>query len=153
MANYQSTHTGAEIDAGIDLLDKNSATQGKVLTADGKGKASWENASGGKQLYLHSIEIQPNDRRYSVDFSFYSQRSEEYNSNLLYDALQPNTYFITGSILFEAENTRFFVFKIGASYVDSKFALRIYYLDADRMEQEEALDITTALSTDFVTTL
>ena len=47
MANYQSTHTGAEIDAGIDLLDKNSATQGQVLTANGTGGASWQNASGG----------------------------------------------------------------------------------------------------------
>lgn len=47
MANYQSTHTGAEIDAGIDLLDKNSATQGQVLTANGAGGASWQNASGG----------------------------------------------------------------------------------------------------------
>lgn len=43
---YQSTHTGAEIDAGIGLLDKNSATQGQVLTADGAGKASWQNAGG-----------------------------------------------------------------------------------------------------------
>lgn len=47
MANYQSTHTGAEIDAGIDLLDKNSATAGQVLTANGTGGASWQDASGG----------------------------------------------------------------------------------------------------------
>lgn len=47
MATYQSTHTGAEIDAGIDLLDKNSATQGQVLTANGTGGATWQNASGG----------------------------------------------------------------------------------------------------------
>ena len=56
MANYQSTHTGAEIDAGIDLLDKNSATQGQVLTADGAGKASWQNAASGKSL----VYIVPN---------------------------------------------------------------------------------------------
>lgn len=48
MANYQSTHTGAQIDAGIDLLDSNSATQGQVLTANGTGGATWQNASGGK---------------------------------------------------------------------------------------------------------
>ena len=47
MANYKSTHTGAQIDAGIDLLDKNSATAGQVLTADGTGGASWQNAAGG----------------------------------------------------------------------------------------------------------
>lgn len=44
---YQSVHSGAEIDAGIDLLDKNSATQGQVLTANGSGGASWQDASGG----------------------------------------------------------------------------------------------------------
>lgn len=58
MANYQSTHTGAEIDAGIDLLDNNSATQGQVLTANGAGGASWQNASGGGgTLYSHNIKI------------------------------------------------------------------------------------------------
>lgn len=59
MANYQSTHTGAEIDAGIDLLDNNSATSGQVLTANGSGGASWQNASGGGgiQLYKHSISV------------------------------------------------------------------------------------------------
>ena len=50
MANYQSTHTGAEIDAGINLLDKNSATQGQVLTANGTGGANWQNASGGASI-------------------------------------------------------------------------------------------------------
>lgn len=50
MANYQSTHTGAQIDAGIDLLDKNSATSGQVLTANGTGGASWQNASGGSTV-------------------------------------------------------------------------------------------------------
>ena len=47
MANYQSTHTGAQIDAGIDLLDKNTATAGQVLTANGTGGASWQNAGSG----------------------------------------------------------------------------------------------------------
>ena len=70
MANYQSTHTGAEIDAGIDLLDKNSATQGQVLTADGTGGASWQNAgvgsSGGTQLYMHDINTDAGDKRVIV---------------------------------------------------------------------------------------
>lgn len=42
MAKYQSTHTGAQIDEGIDLLGNNSATQGQVLTANGTGGASWQ---------------------------------------------------------------------------------------------------------------
>lgn len=66
MANYQSTHTGAEIDAGIDLLDKNSATQGQVLTANGAGGASWQNASGGSgggtQIYRHYLTWDGGDR-------------------------------------------------------------------------------------------
>ena len=72
---YQSTHTGAEIDAGINLLDKNSATQGQVLTADGRGGASWQNASGGSgggtQLYRHVI---------TSDVQIISTRSAAYNS-------------------------------------------------------------------------
>ena len=68
MANYQSTHTGAEIDAGIDLLDKNSATNGQVLTANGTGGATWQDPSGGSgggtQLYKHTILFNrtPRDR-------------------------------------------------------------------------------------------
>lgn len=47
MAKYQSTHTGAEIDAGIDLLNSNSATSGQVLTANGTGGASWQDMDDG----------------------------------------------------------------------------------------------------------
>lgn len=53
MATYQSTHTGAEIDAGIDLLDKNNATEGQVLTANGTGGATWEDVKN--EFYLHTI--------------------------------------------------------------------------------------------------
>lgn len=53
MATYQSTHTGAEIDAGIDLLDKNNATEGQVLTANGAGGATWEDVKN--EFYLHTI--------------------------------------------------------------------------------------------------
>lgn len=56
---YQSTHTGQEIDAGIDLLDSNSATQGQVLTANGTGGASWQDTSGGG--------MQPNTFTVTVD--------------------------------------------------------------------------------------
>ena len=47
MANFKLTQTGEQIQADLDLLDKNSATQGQVLTANGTGGASWQNASGG----------------------------------------------------------------------------------------------------------
>ena len=47
MANFKLTQTGEQIQADLDLLDKNSATSGQVLTANGTGGASWQNASGG----------------------------------------------------------------------------------------------------------
>lgn len=59
MAKYQSTHTGAQIDEGIDLLGSNSATQGQVLTANGTGGASWQDADN-KFRYTHFIEVEFN---------------------------------------------------------------------------------------------
>lgn len=47
MANFKLTQTGEQIQADLDLLDKNSATAGQVLTANGTGGASWQDASGG----------------------------------------------------------------------------------------------------------
>ena len=44
MANFKLTQTGEQIQADLDLLDKNGATQGQVLTATGTGGASWQNA-------------------------------------------------------------------------------------------------------------
>ena len=47
MANFKLTQTKEQIQADLDLLDKNTATAGQVLTANGTGGASWQNASGG----------------------------------------------------------------------------------------------------------
>lgn len=47
MANFKLTQTGEQIQADLNLLDRNSATSGQVLTANGTGGASWQNASGG----------------------------------------------------------------------------------------------------------
>lgn len=39
-------------------IDSESATSGQVLTANGTGGASWQNASGGgTQLYMHAISL------------------------------------------------------------------------------------------------
>ena len=48
MANFKLTQTKEQIQADLNLLDNNSATQGQVLTANGTGGASWQNAKGGK---------------------------------------------------------------------------------------------------------
>lgn len=45
MANFKLTQTGEQIQADLNLLDKNSATSGQVLTANGTGGASWQNVS------------------------------------------------------------------------------------------------------------
>ena len=50
MANFKLTQTGEQIQTDLDLLDKNSATQGQVLTANGTGGASWQNASVGTEV-------------------------------------------------------------------------------------------------------
>ena len=47
MANFKLNQTGEQIQADLNLLDSNSATEGQVLTANGTGGASWQNASGG----------------------------------------------------------------------------------------------------------
>lgn len=52
MANTTLTQTGAQVQADLDLLDNNQATQGQVLTADGSGGCAWTNAYG---FYLHTI--------------------------------------------------------------------------------------------------
>lgn len=45
MANFKLTQTGEQIQADLNLLDKNSATSGQVLTANGTGGASWQDTS------------------------------------------------------------------------------------------------------------
>lgn len=41
----------------VDAINSGTATNGQVLTADGNGGASWQNASGGSTLYQHNINI------------------------------------------------------------------------------------------------
>lgn len=60
MANFKLTQTKEQIQADLDLLDKNSATQGQVLTANGTGGASWQNAAGGGVPGKSLVYIVPN---------------------------------------------------------------------------------------------
>ena len=59
--------TGAYTISGGDLpikasnIDSDTATNGQVLTADGSGGASWQNAGGGSTLYEHNILILENN--------------------------------------------------------------------------------------------
>ncbi len=56
MANFKLNQTGEQIQADLNLLDNNSATQGQVLTANGTGGASWQNASGGVYMYIYQYK-------------------------------------------------------------------------------------------------
>ena len=55
MANFKLNQTGEQIQADLNLLDNNSATQGQVLTANGTGGASWQNASGGTEVVANPV--------------------------------------------------------------------------------------------------
>ena len=57
MANFKLNQTGEQIQADLNLLDSNSATQGQVLTANGTGGASWQNASGGGSGSGHCPDV------------------------------------------------------------------------------------------------
>ena len=51
MANiYKSNYTGEQIDNSVGLTQENTATQGQVLTANGTGGASWQDASVGTKV-------------------------------------------------------------------------------------------------------
>lgn len=65
MANFKLTQTKEQIQADLNLLDNNSATQGQVLTANGTGGASWQNAASGKSL----VYIVPNETMTDNDVS------------------------------------------------------------------------------------
>lgn len=43
MANYNSSHTGATIDAAVTKIQNNTASSGQILIADGSGSAAWAN--------------------------------------------------------------------------------------------------------------
>lgn len=59
MANFTLDQTGQEIQDILDTVGNNEATQGQVLTADGNGGASWQNASG-EHLYEHIVSFYSN---------------------------------------------------------------------------------------------
>ena len=61
MANFKLTQTKEQIQADLDLLDKNTATAGQVLTANGTGGASWQNAAGGGVPGKSLVYIVPNE--------------------------------------------------------------------------------------------
>ena len=49
--------TGSVSSVTASLIDSESATNGQVLTADGSGGASWQNASGGTSLSKYTFDI------------------------------------------------------------------------------------------------
>lgn len=95
MADYNSTYTGAEVDASVaksqalpsatdinEAVAPASASAGDVWTADGNGGAAWVAPSGGDGLYLHKISIQCNSASdlHKIYMNFYSSASEAFTS-------------------------------------------------------------------------
>lgn len=95
MANYKLNQTGEQIQNVLNLIDSNTATSGQVLTADGNGGASWQNASGGggggTQLYIHTISVNETDTIYLIDrkATKYTDLSDE-----LKESLAENTKYL-----------------------------------------------------------
>ena len=56
-------------------ITSESATNGQVLTADGSGGASWQNVSGGSQLYMHCISIENSANGIYAYFNYISKSS------------------------------------------------------------------------------
>lgn len=51
-------------------LSSGEATEGQVLTADGSGGVSWEDASGGDKLYQHSITCHLYSSNLMTDYGY-----------------------------------------------------------------------------------
>ena len=90
--------TGAYTISGGDLpikagnIDSETATNGQVLTADGSGGASWQNAGGGSTIYEHRIRIYYTGNSYKkvqILLTIYD------TSSTAYDMTSLQTYFQT----------------------------------------------------------
>ena len=86
MANFKLNQTGEQIQADLNLLDSNSATEGQVLTANGSGGASWQNASGGSGAlwYIHRVEMRNTEGTSEILFLVDNNAMEITNLDELY---------------------------------------------------------------------
>ena len=77
MANFKLTQTKEQVQADLDLLDKNSATAGQVLTANGTGGASWQNAASGGVPGKNLVYIVPNETMTDNDVNLAANLNSE----------------------------------------------------------------------------
>lgn len=87
MANFTLDQTGQEIQDILDTVGNNQATQGQVLTADGSGGASWQNASGGS-LYAHYTMLD----NFTKTFIFITNSSTTFTNDSLATYLYNNGF-------------------------------------------------------------
>lgn len=85
MANFTLDQTGQEIQDILDTVGNNQATLGQVLTADGSGGASWQNASGGDKIYLHRIHNGTSDQHIEIEMNTPTVLDKSSLASLLYD--------------------------------------------------------------------
>lgn len=93
MANFKLTQTGEQIQADLNLLDSNSATSGQVLTANGTGGASWQNASGGGSSSFTGYNIStvgdsnPQSKSASINVMRYNNTYYSYSTSTIGDSV------------------------------------------------------------------
>ena len=146
MANFKLNQTGEQIQADLNLLDSNSATQGQVLTANGTGGATWQNASG-TQLYKHNITVDTNDG-YNFRFSLYTADSDSYSSysavcTYMFD--HGSTFYLSGIVNYNS-NSYPLMWIIAGSADNMEF----HYLE---ISQESAYMSSTIVGTDIIVSI
>ena len=126
MATYQSTHTGAEIDARIDLLDKNNATEGQVLTANGAGGATWEDVKN--EFYLHTIVTS------AYTFYVVNKFESHYSPNKLQSRALLDSIAFNSFIGYAVQN-RFYAYDIAIA-IAGDFGDLTDYIDSPKIIQK-----------------
>lgn len=148
MANFKLTQTGEQIQADLDLLDKNSATQGQVLTANGTGGASWQNVSGGGSSSFTGYNIttvgdsNPSSKSASINVMRYNNTYYSYSTSTLgdsvegayaiwwygdYDTNYPQK-FVSGTLI---DSTDGHLITCSNTNINTLTAKRMYYVASD----------------------
>ena len=98
MADYKSTHTGAEIDAGIDKAVTAESNWSLLMTNLGIGR--WANQAFYDFAFSSTSYFYDNLMPYYTNFSrfmansywVYRENGTEYRANMVFDSDFPNTY-------------------------------------------------------------
>lgn len=149
MANFTLDQTGQEIQDILDTVGNNEATQGQVLTADGNGGASWQNASGEK-IYLHNIQGSATDTY--IFIRIISKNNTAFTINTLLEYIYNNygTHWIQATGYTKFQNNYRSIIAIRTSSISQIYIL---YLDIGSNAQGNSSFTGFNTITDTVTEL